>query len=160
MKTFYIGVFYVNKNEVLQSELSAVQERAQQLDDELSEVKDNLGQLTEERQQVLKERDLYKLNVSEMEVTVTNMKKQNELMELKLKELNERLLTKESEVVGLRETLTQVKTGGDDCSLDVLFDVGSMKAELARVVRERDVFKVNISRGSTPHLLDTILLSL
>lgn len=146
---FFTNFSKIFQNEGLQLELVAANEKIENLEEELNDIKQNLHILLKEKEDVTSELTT-RSNQFHVQIKQLTENKDKEILALKkssddltkqLKELSDSLTLKEGEFNALRESVKKIKTN-KNFSVDELLDVTRVKAELAKAEKEKSALKV------------------
>ncbi|PSN55060.1 hypothetical protein C0J52_04113 [Blattella germanica] len=137
------------ENESLQADLNTALEKINSLEEDVHKVNENLTDVLSEKlrmeEQLLEKNETLCKEIEEVKNTknseITELQKEISSLKEKISEINNILVTKESEVSVLQDCLKQLKAvddGEGDDKLQSLLDVGQTKAELKIMEIERD----------------------
>lgn len=118
--------------------MGAAQAKVDNLEEELSDMKNNLNVLLKEKETVMF--DLEKTNM-ELQLELAAVKDGRKIecgaLNKTVADLKERLRVRDSEFVALKQTVDDLKArGGVD--VDALYDVGNVRAELVRALNDKE----------------------
>ncbi|XP_012281086.1 transport and Golgi organization protein 1 isoform X2 [Orussus abietinus] len=126
------------ENEALSSELASANEKWQQLEVEVSYLREELKTLKNETQRALTDKiEELESKIAEMSAEKVNIRKQ--------------LKNKEMEVKDLLDLVNQISSNSLD--LDKIYNVSRIKAEASQILEERDELKIKLSEVEGAHQL-------